>query len=109
MTGRKSKAKGYREEHQAENDCQAAGFAAERIPLSGAAGGKFSGDISIPLLGRDLIAEVKVRRDGFRELYRWLGQNDLLFVRANRQRRLVILSWDLAVKIAQAAEHNKND
>jgi hypothetical protein len=107
MSGRQSKSKGYREEHLAEVDAQNAGIAAERIPLSGAAGGKFRGDLSVSLIGRDLIAEVKVRRNGFRELYRWLGKNDMLFVRANRQRRLVILSWDLAVQIAQAVEHGK--
>jgi hypothetical protein len=32
------------------------GFAAERVPLSGAAGGRFAGDIFIPIIGRDLIA-----------------------------------------------------
>ena len=38
---------------------QARGFAAERIPLSGSCGGRFVGDVTVPLLGRDRRAEVK--------------------------------------------------
>jgi hypothetical protein len=57
------------------------GVAAEQVPLSGAAGGKFAGDISIPIIGRDLIAEVKVRGEGFRQVYGWLAGNDLLIIR----------------------------
>jgi Holliday junction resolvase len=41
---------------------QAYGLAAERMPLSGAAGGRFSGDIVLPLLGRHLCVEVKASR-----------------------------------------------
>ena len=44
------------------------GFAAERIPLSGAAGGRFTGDITVPVLGRDRRVEVKCRDTGFGQL-----------------------------------------
>jgi hypothetical protein len=37
------------------------GFAAERVPLSGSAGGSYLGDLTIPLQGVDRVAEVKVR------------------------------------------------
>ena len=39
---------------------QAHGFAAERVPLSGSAGGSYCGDITVPVIGRDLTVEVKV-------------------------------------------------
>jgi hypothetical protein len=42
------------------------GFAAERMPLSGAAGGRFGADLSVPLLGADRRVEVKCRGNGFR-------------------------------------------
>ena len=35
------------------------GFAAERAPLSGAAGGSYLADLTIPLLAVDRVAEVK--------------------------------------------------
>ncbi len=44
---------------------QERGFAAERVPLSGAARGLFGGDLSVPFLGVDRRVEVKCRADGF--------------------------------------------
>ena len=60
------------------------GFAAERVPLSGSARGRFGGDVSIPLLGADRRVEVKCRGDGFRQLYDWLEGHDFLIVRADQ-------------------------
>jgi Holliday junction resolvase len=59
--GRAAKQKGSREERHLAALLQEAGFAAKRVPLSGATGGRYSGDISIPLLGIDRTVEVKVR------------------------------------------------
>ena len=53
MSGRRSRDKGARVERAIVNALQAGGFAAERVPLSGAAGGRYSGDIVLPLSGRD--------------------------------------------------------
>jgi hypothetical protein len=55
------------------NTLGATAIAAVRVPLSGAVGDRFAGDIVRPLLSRDLCVGVKVRADGFRELYsaRW--------------------------------------
>lgn len=69
MSGRRSRDKGARVERAIVNALQAGGFAAERVPLSGAAGGRYSGDIVLPLQGRDLCLEAKARAEGFRELY----------------------------------------
>jgi len=59
--GRRSRDKGNRTERAIVAFLQNSDFAAERVPLSGSAGGKYVGDVTIPLLGRDMCAEVKVR------------------------------------------------
>ena len=69
--------------------------------LSGAVGGRFAGDIVLPLLGRDLCVEVKARADGFRELYSWLDQRDVLVVKADRQEPLVVVRLSLATEFAK--------
>ena len=74
MSGRRSRSKGARTERGIVNALKASGIAAVRVPLSGAVGGRFGGDIVLPLMGRDLCVEVKARADGFRELYSWLDQ-----------------------------------
>jgi hypothetical protein len=100
--GRASRDKGNRTERAIVRLLQERGFAAERVPLSGAARGRFGGDVSVPVLGRDLRCEC--RCDGFRELYKWLDGADLLIVRADRRELLVIIPLKLAAEIAEAAE-----
>jgi hypothetical protein len=106
--GRASRQKGNREERALVRILQEYGFAAERVPLSGAARGRFGGDLSVPLLGRDQRVESKVRANGFRELYAWLKGNDFLVVRADRREPLVVLPLRFAIEIAQLAELAKN-
>lgn len=105
--GRRPRDKGNRTERALVRFLQDRGFAAERVPLSGSAGGRFAGDITIPLLGVDCIAEVKVRGTGFRQLYEWLDGRDLLIVRADRREPLVVLPLRLGVEVAKAAEQSK--
>jgi hypothetical protein len=102
--GRAPRQKGNRFEAHLRDLLQDSGLAAERIPLSGSAGGKYAGDLSVPLLGIDRIVECKARGDGFRELYRWLDGRDALIVRADRREPLCVIPWRLAVEIAVAAE-----
>jgi Holliday junction resolvase len=108
MSGRRSRDKGDRAERTIVRLFQEYGFAAERVPLSGAARGRFGGDVSVPLLGIDRRVEVKVRGNGFRKIYGWLDGADVLVVRADRSEPLVILPLRLAVEIARIAESNKN-
>jgi Holliday junction resolvase len=107
--GRAARQKGYRTERAMVRLMQARGFAAERVPLSGAARGRFGGDVSVTLLGVDRRVEVKCRGDGFKELYRWLDGVDLLIVRADRREPLVVLPLRLAAEIAGLAEHAKKE
>src|SRR3974390_443836 len=101
--GRASRDKGNRAERAIVKFLQDRGFAAERVPLSGAAGGSYLGDISVPVLGADRVVEVKCRANGFRELYAWLTDRDILIVRADRKEPLVILPLRLASEIAARA------
>jgi len=102
--GRSPRQKGNRAERAVVKFLQARGLAAERVPLSGSAGGSYAGDITLPLLGADRVVEVKCRANGFRELYAWLADRDNLIVKADRAEPLVILRLSLAVDIAAAAE-----
>jgi hypothetical protein len=101
--GRASRDKGNRAERAIVKFLQARGFAAERVPLSGSAGGSYLGDITVPVLNVDRTVEVKCRADGFRELYKWLEARDLLIVRADRKEPLVVLPLKLAAEIAAKA------
>ena len=51
MSGRRSRSKGARTERSIVHALQANGIAAVRVPLSGAVGGRFAGDIVLPLYG----------------------------------------------------------
>jgi Holliday junction resolvase len=102
--GRKSRDKGNRAERAIVRFLQDRGFAAERVPLSGAAGGSYCGDINVPIGNVDRVAEVKCRANGFRELYKWLEARDLLIVRADRKEPLVVIPLKLAAEIAAKGE-----
>jgi len=105
--GRASRDKGSRTERALVRFLQGRGFAAERVPLSGAARGRFGGDISVPLLGVDRRVEVKCRASDFRRLYSWLEGADLLIIKCDRSDPLVVLPLRLASEIAQAAERGR--
>ena len=104
--GRASREKGNRGERVVVRFLQEHGFAAERVPLSGATRGRFGGDVSIPLLGADRRVEVKCRGNGFRQLYDWLEGHDFLIVRADRCEPLVVIPLKLAAEIAMVAERS---
>jgi Holliday junction resolvase len=104
--GRASRDKGNRLERALVRVLQSAGFASERVPLSGSAGGRYTSDLTTPLLGRDLRVEAKARGHGFQQLYAWLDGADLLVVKADRLQPLVVVPLKLAIEIAQVAEKN---
>ena len=97
MSGRRSRNKGARTERAIAKALQANGFAAVKVPRAYQPGH----DILLPLNGRDLCAEVKAGADGFRELYGWLGNRDVLIVKGDRQEPLVVVRMSLAAEIAR--------
>jgi Holliday junction resolvase len=101
--GKASRQKGNRAERAIVRFLQDHGFAAERVPLSGSAGGSYLGDLTVPVIGIDRVVEVKCRADDFKELYRWLINRDVLIVRADRSEPLVVLPLKLAAEIAAKA------
>lgn len=92
MSGRRSKRKGDRIEREVVARHRAIGLAAQRVPLSGAAGGLFAGDVVVPGVGR---IEVKARANGsgFVTLTKWLGSADALVLRQDHAEPLVVLPW----------------
>lgn len=106
MGGRKSRDKGNRAERALVRYLQDHGFAAERVPLSGSAGGSYIGDITVPVLGVDRCCEVKVRAKGFRTLYEWLAGRDFLIVRADRAEPLVVIPLKLAAEWIKLTEQS---
>jgi hypothetical protein len=91
-----------RVERELVNELVALGLPCRRVPLSGAAGGQWSGDIHIPLLGRIRRAEVKARAN--LQLYSWFKSADLLIVKADRRDPLAVLPLPLLVELMLAAE-----
>ena len=97
--GKFSRDKGGRIEREIVNLLKGEGIHAERVPLSGAAGGQFSGDIKF----LDYVAEVKARKGGtgFKTIERWLGDNDMLFLRRDRAAPLVVMPWSQLIPLLQ--------
>lgn len=104
MSGLRSRRKGLRTERETVSILQESGIAAERVPLSGAAGGKYTGDVSMPVLGRDVTLEVKHRKDGFKQVYDWLAGNYGLVLRADRQQPLICLRLSDFAELARLSD-----
>lgn len=89
--GKYSKDKGYRAEVAVVNLAKSFGLAAHRVPFSGAIMG-YPDDVVLRYPdGDEERGEVKCRGDGFANLYHWLEDVALLFVKADRKPILVVL------------------
>jgi Holliday junction resolvase len=88
--GKFSKDKGTRGERDFVVRLKREGITAKRVPLSGAMAG-YKNDIILDYLGKDIECEVKLRADGFKELYKWIKPVQVLFVKANRLEGLAVL------------------
>ena len=97
--------KGARFEREIVNRLREKGIEAERVPLSGASGGSYVGDVVIE--GEK--AELKVRKDGsgFTLLYRWKGDNTYLIVKTDRKEPLVIMEMSQYEKIKEKSHYDK--
>ena len=77
--------------------CLSAGVPAEKVPLSGSLGGKYSGDLIVA--GKK--AEVKARKggEGFKVLERWLANNEYLFLHRTRRPPFVAMEWETFLEL----------
>ena len=106
--GKKSRDKGARIEREIVALHKEIGVYAEKVPLSG--GTRYqgnAGDVDIYVRGKDegpLCSEVKGRAngEGFKTLEKWMGDNDILFLRRDHQSPLVMLPWPTYVKLVTA-------
>ena len=92
MGGKASREKGANFEREVVNWHKDRNVEAERIPLSGAVKGNYSGDLKIGPQ-QALLAECKRRARAWQDLYDALDQDnsDMLFIRKDRERTLVVL------------------
>lgn len=92
MGGKASRDKGANFEREVVNWHKDRSVEAERIPLSGAVKGNYSGDLKIGP-EQALLAECKRRARAWQDLYDALDQDgsDMLFIRKDRERTLVVL------------------
>lgn len=103
MSGKAPRRKGDRIEREIINLHEELEIHAERYPLSGASHFRGSGH-DIDIYADDdsvapLVAEVKSRKDGkgFTTLEKWLGDYDLLFLRRDRKKPMVVMPWRVYV------------
>lgn len=89
------KRKGSRIEREIVNHLKGKGIPAKRVPLSGSTDG-FKGDI---IIDGSLKCEVKARKDGFKQIYKWLEGNDYLFLKADRKKVLVVMDIDEFIEL----------
>ena len=88
--------KGARVERGIVNAHKRLNVQAERVPMSGASAYTHDADVDIYPWGRDagaLIGEVKARAKLPKTTLDWLGENDLLFMKADRQEPVVVMPW----------------
>ena len=78
--------KGYRGEYNLVKILQGQGIECKRVPLSGGAPGT-PGDLIINDPHR---CEVKVRGNGFVQIYKWLEDNNFLFLKADKKSYLAV-------------------
>ena len=95
MGGKGARVKGASFEREVVNWHLEKGVPAERIPLSGAVKGNYSGDLKIGP-EQALLAECKRRARAWQDLYNALDQDgsDMLFIRKDRERTLVVLPFE---------------
>ncbi len=100
--GKRAKRKGYEGENEIVHLLRKYGITAERVPLSGALKGKLAGDINCTIHDREKKIESKRRADGFKELYKYLEQDDCsyVFMRADRKDWIVAMPFKEWLELA---------
>jgi len=109
--GKAEREKGNRVELKLVHLLRGLGLDAERVPMSGSAGGSFVGDIRILLPhpetaeqdGWLLVVEAKSSRKGygFGSIEKWIQDRDILVLKRDRQEPMVVLPWRIFAQIVQ--------
>ena len=107
----KNKLKGTYHENWFVKWLQAIGIQAKRVPLRGALGGEYSGDIHLEIGGRKLVGEVKYRdKSNFPSPFKVLEGRDIAFYkrRAGKPQTLVIMDGDLFAELVGEHHDTRN-
>lgn len=99
--GKRSRSKGYRGEYELVCLLRREGITALRVPLSGSTDFQ-KGDVIVA----GGVGEVKLRRNGFKEIYKWLNDRDWLFLKADRCPYLVVMQLDKFIKLVKGERRN---
>lgn len=108
----KSKRRGYQVEVLLRDKHLEAGIPCERVPLSGSMGGKYTGDLCIPSVEHPIfVVECKARRngEGFKVLEEWMEGKDILFIKRNNRDPMVVLPWEIYLKLMRAYCGDRTD
>jgi hypothetical protein len=97
MRGRRSRDKGARAERAVVRLLLGHGLPARKV----SAFYKRGEDLRVSVGDIERSVEVKCRADGFRKLYHWLNDRDILIVKSDREEPLVVLRVSLAAEIAR--------
>lgn len=102
----RSRQKGDRFERDCIHRLKELGVGAERVPLSGAAGGSHTDDIDVVVCGEPWKAECKTRARAWSDLFGWLSRvdrrpPDVLFIKADRTDTLVVLNLETFARLSQ--------
>ena len=87
----KQKRKGDRYEKEITEELKRIGISTIHISHSLQAGRNYKGDLIINVSGREFVGEVKYRQDGFKTIYKWLEERDILFIKARRKKWLIVI------------------
>jgi len=103
--GRRARAKGREGENEVVQLLAKYGIESERMPLSGALGGKYRNDVKLSLEGKR--AEVKRRKSGLKTVYSWLEQDNCnyLFFKPDGDRN----KWIVIMPLLEFVELLKED
>jgi len=107
FNGRRAKQKGYRAERRMQAKLDAFGY--WRVPMSGALGGRLSGDLRRDAVCAVQVLEVKARAAGWPVLRRWLAQGGahaLVLDEGERATPLIVLTLDTFAALLREAGYD---
>ena len=107
MPGKAPRQKGDRFERECVKRLNELGVPAERVPLSGSAGGRHTDDLVVEVCGTEERVECKTRARAWSDLFGWLKAEHhakppfCLFIKADRTDTLVVMSLDQFARLSK--------